>query len=377
MFEELEARLNHNIAFYAGYPTNINLDYTDLSWALNYHINNIGDPFDNNDPMSCHKYELEVITWFLQLFGANAQDNWGYVTSGGTEGIIFGMWKARDILPNAVVYMSDQAHYSVPKAANILNISSIVIKTDPLGQMDYQDLDNKLDPGKPAIIVATLGTTMTSAKDNVKKIRAATAAKNITCYIHADAAFDGMILPFVETESVYCLDQEIDSISISGHKLIGSPIPSGVVLIKKQYLNRNHINYISTFDCTLSGSRAGLASLILWSSIKKNGVKGYKTFVTQCLKKAELYCKKFNENNIAAWRFSDALTIILEKQPKIFSEKWRAPTNDKYTTLTALPKLTDEMVEEIIEDIISIKNTGHLSNEKRLSFPTTMNEIKL
>ncbi len=340
MFENLESRLEDNLALYAGYPTNTHFDYSDLIWTLKYHINNIGDPFNNDDPMSCHQYEKEVITWFLQLFGSNTDESWGYTTSGGTEGILFGMWKARDSLSNTTVYISDQAHYAASKSANILNIACIIIKTDSQGQMDYQDLEQKLDLNKNAIVMASLGTTMTSAKDDVEKIRTIIESKNIACYIHADAAFDGMILPFVETEFPYRLNQGIDSISISGHKLIGSPIPSGVVLIKKEHLKNNtYINLITNFDCTLTGSRAGLAALILWSSIKKHGKEGYKKLISQCVNQAEHYCNKINQSGISAWRFKDAITIVLEKQPEIFSKKWRAPTNDKYTTLTALPKL--------------------------------------
>lgn len=377
MYKTIEARLKNNIELYAGYPPNTDFDYSELNWALKYHINNIGDPFTLKNGMSCHEYEQEVIIWFLKLFGLNSQDGWGYTTTGGTEGIIFGMWRARDSFQEAIAYMSDQAHYAIQKSANILNIPYILISSDSLGQMDYADLDKKLNKEKPAIIIATLGSIVTSAKDDIKKIRALTDSKKIPCYIHADAAFDGMVLPFVETNFSYRFDQGIDSISISGHKLIGSPIPSGVVIIRKKFIEKKHISYIYTFDCTLSGSRGGLASLILWSSIKKHGHDGYKFFVTECLKRAESICKKFNYYNIPAWRFSDALTIVLEKQPDIFLKKWIIPSNEKYTSLMALPRLTDEMVQEIINDINSLRNHGKLSIEREYLSPELRDSLKL
>lgn len=378
MFDQIKNRLKNNTALYAGYPPNTNFDYSELSWALEYSMNNIGDPFDMKSGMSSHEYEQAVILWFLKLLGSNIHESWGYTTTGGTEGIIFGMWKARDSFPGGIAYISDQAHYAMKKSACILNIPCIVIKTDALGQMDYHDFEKKLDKSKPAIVIATLGTLMTSAKDDVKKIRTITTSKNIPCYIHADAAFDGMVLPFVETEFAYRLDQEIDSISISGHKLIGSPIPCGIVLIKRKYLDNNdHIIYINNFDCTISGSRSSLAPLILWSAIKKHGAEGYKKFVTQCIQRAENYCQQFNQNGISAWRFKDAVTIVLEKQHELFRRKWRAPTDEKHTTLMALPKLTNEMIQEIINDILSIKNTGQLSRQAEFLMPKFTDDIQL
>lgn len=377
MYETIEARLKHNIDLYAGYSPNTDFDYSELSWALNYHINNIGDHFNLKNGMSSHDYEQEVIKWFLNLFGSNTEDGWGYTTTGGTEGIIFGMWRARDNFPDAIVYMSDQAHYAVQKAANILNISHILITTDSLGQMDYDDLEKKLNKRKPAIVIATLGTTVTSAKDDIKKIKTIADSKKISCYIHADAAFDGMILPFVKTNFSYRLDQDIDSISISGHKLIGSPIPSGVVLIKKQYIEKKHISYIYTFDCTLSGSRSGLATLILWSSIKKHGHEGYKLLVEKYLERAKNVCSKINSHGISAWRFNDAITIVLEKQPEVFLNKWIVPSNEKQTSIVTLPRLTDQMVQEIIDDILSLKKHGRLSVERKYLHPEIGDSIKL
>ncbi len=219
---------------------------------------------------------------------------------------------------------------------------------------------------------------MTSSKDDITKIRSILKEKSITGYIHADAAFDGMILPFIDTTLAYRLDQDIDSISISGHKLIGSPIPCGIVLIKREHLNNNnHVIYINNFDCTIGGSRSSLAPLILWSGIKRHGLNGFKNFVSQCINQAEKYCAIFNKHNIPAWRFNDAMSIILERQPEIFLKKWRAPSNEKFTTLMALPKLNELMVQEIIDDIVCIKNTGHLSKEKEYLMPSFTDDIQL
>ena len=57
-------------------------------------------------------------------------------------------------------------------------------------------------------------------------------------YIHADAALSGMILPFVDDPQPYGFDSGFDSVSVSGHKMIGAPLPCGVALTRKHYVSR-------------------------------------------------------------------------------------------------------------------------------------------
>ena len=79
----------------------------------------------------------------------------------------------------------------------------------------------------PVVFVANIGTTMKGAVDDVAKVRAILDDLAITqSYLHADAALSGMILPFVEEPQPF----GFDSVAISGHKMIGSPIPCGVAL---------------------------------------------------------------------------------------------------------------------------------------------------
>lgn len=378
--QSLISRYKNNINYYVGYPQNLHFDYSDLFEALSYPINNFGDPFLLSNPISSHEYEQEVINWFLKLFGLDKDLGWGYVTTGGTEGILFGIWQAKENLKNPILYFSSYAHYAVIKSAKITGLDYKIINSTSTGEMDYNDFLKKVEHGRDAIIVATLGNTMTSAIDNVATIREILLKKNINAYVHADAAFDGMILPFIKTDYSYRLTEDIDSISISGHKIIGSPVPCGVVLIHKRYLEatRSPVNYINNVDCTVSGSRSGFAALILWDAIRKNKWAGFKEFVYDCISKAEEFTQTLNEHNIHAWRFNHAMTIVLDKLPAPLTQKWRAPSNDRYTTLTALPKLTSNMLNELISDITYFKKFNRLQNNRPgLLFPITTPDISL
>jgi len=169
--ENLIKRYENNIKFYAGYPHNLDFDYKELFAALAYPINNYGDPFLLQNPVSSHEYEIEVIKWFLKLYGIDETCGWGYVTTGGTEGILFGIWRAKEFLNKPILYFSDYAHYSVMKSARITSIEYRIIKSSAKGEIDYDDFNKQLVLNRDAIILATLGNTITSAIDDINIIR--------------------------------------------------------------------------------------------------------------------------------------------------------------------------------------------------------------
>ncbi len=115
---------------FLGYQSNQKLDFKDdLSLYLNYHINNIGDPFvSGNHTMNTKFVERAVLDYFAALWNAQwpheytpelpAKDwknsYWGYIVSMGcTEGNIYGLWNARDYLSGKFIledpYAEEQA----------------------------------------------------------------------------------------------------------------------------------------------------------------------------------------------------------------------------------------------------------------------------
>ena len=65
-------------------------------------------------------------------------------------------------------------------------------------------------------------------------------------------------------------DRGADSIAVSGHKQLGTPIPCGVVCTKREHMLRwaagtpAEADYVNTQDSTIAGSRSGFAALVLW-----------------------------------------------------------------------------------------------------------------
>jgi histidine decarboxylase len=101
---------------YIGYPAGVQFNYTELFPFLAYNLNNIGDPFvDSTTGMNTRSFEREVIQFFAELFKAPPGNWWGYVTNGGSEGNLYGLYLARELYPDGMVYYSEATHYSVQK----------------------------------------------------------------------------------------------------------------------------------------------------------------------------------------------------------------------------------------------------------------------
>ena len=184
-----------------GYPCNQDFDYSELLPFLQYAANNVGDPFrGSNFGVNTHEFEQEVIASFADLMGLPQEEAWGYVTSGGTEGNMYGLYMARELFPDGTVYFSQDTHYSIPKILRVLNMRSMMIRSQENGEIDYEDLRETLRIHRetPVIFMANIGTTMKGAVDDLDRVGSILLDLGITrSYIHSDAALSGMILPFV------------------------------------------------------------------------------------------------------------------------------------------------------------------------------------
>ena len=339
-----------------GYPGNQIFDYSPLLPFLEYSLNNIGDPFhDSNYQSNTHGIEREVITRFAGLMRIDPDEAWGYVTSGGTEGNLYGLYLAREMYPNGIFYFSEETHYSVLKNVRLLNARYIMIKRQENGEIDYQDLHEMIQVNRdlPAVIIATIGTTMRGAVDDIERITEILRDLAVPdIYIHADAALSGMILPFVEDPQPYGFDAGINSISVSGHKLIGTPLPCGVVLTRRSHVERvgRAIECVGIQDTTLSGSRNGLTPLMLWYALEHYGSDGFRALVARMLDTAEYAVEQFNQHGIAAWRHRNSVTVVFPRPaPEVF-RKWQIAPEGEVAHIITMPHVTRKMVDELVAD---------------------------
>ena len=339
-----------------GYPANQTFDYSPLVPFLKYSLNNVGDPFhDSNYWSNTHGIEREVITRFASLMRLDPDEAWGYVTSGGTESNLYGLYLAREMYPNGIFYFSEETHYSVLKNLRVLNARYVMIKRQEDGEIDYEDLHGMIQVhrDRPALIIANIGTTMRGAIDNIERIKGILRDLQVVdSYIHADAALSGMILPFVEEPQPFGFDAGIDSIAVSGHKLIGAPLPCGVILTHKTNVERvgRTIELVGIQDTTLSGSRNGLTPLMLWYALRQYGDEGFRKLVEGMLDTAAYAVEEFNRHGITAWRHRNSVTVVFTRPaPEVF-KKWQIAPQGQVAHIITMPHVTREQVDEIIAD---------------------------
>lgn len=346
---------------YLGYPLSKDFDYAALAPFLQYQINNVGDPFSPSTlAFNTKEQEREVVKFFAKLFGTNLEETWGYVTNGGSEGNLYALYLARELYPDGIVYYSEATHYSVRKNLHLLNMKSILVKSDVNGEIDYFDLNHliSMHRDKPVIIIANYGTTMTEAKDNVPKIRGILKNNAIQdFYIHADAALSGPISPFIQTGNSLDFIVAIDSISFSGHKFIGAPIPCGVVLTRVQNKERvaRSISYVGTLDTTITGSRNGFTPLMMWYAIQQMGHEGLKKRVQDSLALADYTLEKLQAGGVKAWKNPGAITVVFPKPSKAICAKYQLASEENIAHIICVPGVKKEIIDACIEEILDEK----------------------
>ena len=247
-------------------------------------INNCGDTYEvSNFAMNSKvAYEQPILEKMYKHVGLKLpviKDGeyigpWGYITSGGSESNKWGILNGLRKYPNATVYYSKAAHYSVPKSVK-MNIREngkeevvkyvdyeIISTKNNSEKIDVAELIGKIENNwrlhkKPAVILLTWGTTKTGARDDVEEISNELKKLNVAHYIHLDAALYGGV-PNNQENAPILPDMEksgIDSVSVSLHKYIGNAVVNSVVIAKSKPVCE-YVDYIGITDSTISGSRS-------------------------------------------------------------------------------------------------------------------------
>lgn len=329
-FFEYKQSLEESTQFHAGYP--YNLKYQNpanyLQPCLQYSINNLGgDCFtQSNYGIHSREFEKEVLQFFFDLY--HVENPWGYVTTSGTEGNLYGLLLGRENCPDGILYSSKSSHYSVDKASRLFKIPSVKVDVQmPSEEIDYQDFYNKLVPEAPAIICLNVGTTFTGAVDDVDEILNALELKKIKqFYIHADGALGGMLVPYLRPHWID-FRKSISSLSISGHKFIGSPFPCGVVVTQKHQVEplESEIEYIGAKDLTIGGSRNGHTSLCLWHEIQSRR-STFSLEVADCMDKATYLYEQLESRGAEPFRNPYSNTIVFNKPHSAVVVKYQLAT---------------------------------------------------
>ncbi|XP_054789576.1 serine decarboxylase 1-like [Prosopis cineraria] len=367
-----------------GYPTNLDFNYDALVQLLRFHLNNAGDPFIGNGySLNSKPFELCVLDWFAKLWQIEKNEYWGYVTSGGTEGNFHGILLGRELYPDGILYTSRDSHYSVLKVARLLRIKCVVVGTLISGEIDYKELKASLllNKDKPAIINLNIGTTLKGAIDDLdlalQSLEDCGFTQDQFC-IHCDAALFGMMVPFDVGAPDISFKKPIGSITTSGHKFLGCPMPCGILITRLKYIDflSREVEYIASRDATISGSRGGHAPIFIWYALNKKGFNGLREEVQECIKKAVYLQDCLRDHGIGTLLNKFSNTVVFERpQDDAFARKWSLANKGNVSHVVVMQHVSEEMLDSFVSEFVKNRSGWYQDNKRKMQPPCVAEDI--
>ena len=173
----------------------------------------------------------------------------GAVTSGGAESNLMAMLAAlarhcpayvdggaRALPRDPVVYVSNEGHPTVAKAARIAGLGDAAVHRVRVDSQQKMRLDslreaiaNDRQAGRAVVmIVATVGTTSTGAIDDLDALADVAAREGV--WLHVDAAWGGMLAFSSAVRARVAAVSRADSVTFDPHKALFVPTGMGVFL---------------------------------------------------------------------------------------------------------------------------------------------------
>lgn len=362
VIEEYTDLLRERTKHHLGYPYNLDFDYGPLEGLQRFSINNLGDPFiESNYGVHSRQFELGTLLWFAKLWEIAPEDYWGYITNCGTEGNLHGIYVGREVLPDGILYTSSETHYSVFKAARMYRMDFERIETLETGEIDYDILHERLvrNKGRPAILNVNIGTTVKGAVDDLDKVLEILDSAGYSeeeFYIHCDGALFGLMIPFVKQAPMVTFKKPIGSVSVSGHKFIGCPMPCGVVMTRMKHIKvlSSDIEYLNSRDATIMGSRNGHAAIYMWYTLTKKGYGGMRKDVEKCLRNALVLKNMLEKAGVKCMLNELSSTVVFERPTEeTFIRKWQLACQGDIAHVVVMPNVDINKLQIFVAELIA------------------------
>ena len=251
--------------------------------------------------------ELEEVTldWWRQMLGLS--ERWsGVIQDTASTATFVALVCARERASNhaaargglqaqrspLMVYVSTQAHSSVEKAAMLAGFGRENLRQIPVdAQFDMRPealaaaiLEDRAAGREPCAIVATCGTTATTAFDPLADI--ARVARSEELWLHVDAAMAGSAMILPECRELWQGVEFADSLVVNPHKWLGVSFDCSTYFVRDaQFLVRvmsTNPSYLQTAaDGQVKNYRdwgiplgRRMRALKLWFVIREQGVQG-------------------------------------------------------------------------------------------------------
>lgn len=297
----------------------------------------------------------------------------GYVAAGGTEANIQAAWVYRNYFMqehgaaiNEIALLSSaDTHYSVAKAANLLQIKWYATAVEDSsreiipGELDQLVADAMAQGIKYFIIIANMGTTMFGHIDNPDVYVDVMEKHKAPFRLHVDGAFGGFIYPISHPDSrVNFSNPHVSSVTLDAHKMLQAPYGTGMFIVRKglmQYVYTQEAQYVNGMDITLSGSRSGANAIAIWMILVTYGPYGWLEKINKLLYRTDFCCAALDELKIPYFRYPGMNIITMRASaipPSIVHKYGLVPdTHDGHAAWYKIVVM-DHVEMEHLEDFI-------------------------
>jgi tyrosine decarboxylase/aspartate 1-decarboxylase len=321
------------------------------------------------------RLEKEVIGKLAALL--NGKNTVGFIVSGGTEANLLALLAARNMtnVSNPEVALPASAHFSFNKICNLLRIKPVQAVLDGSYRVDPSSVERCLNKSTIAII-GTAGTAELGVIDPIDKL--SEIALEHSVYLHVDAAFGGLIIPFLESAPEFDFRLEgVKSITVDPHKMGMTTIPAGGILFRDsaclEYIKTQTPYLTDEFQYTFVGTRSGASVAATWAVFESLGREGFKSTVKHCIQLTKLLSSRLESLgfklvtqptlNIVAFRCSNSKQLAETLRQRGWFVSY-VPRFD-CVRIVVMPHLRNRHITAFLKDLKEIAAT-HAVNTSSL-----------
>jgi len=252
--------------------------------------------------------ELVVTDWIRRWLGY-PESAGGLFTSGGSAASLDALVAARESAgapARPSVYMSDQSHSALERAARIVGVPAdhvrkvpsderFHIRMDALARTVAEDRDAGLTP---IAVCANAGTTNTGTVDPLHEL--ADFCRDEGIWLHADGAYGGFAIVTDRGRALLDGLDRADSVTLDAHKWLFQPFEAGCLMVRNvrdlerafsvhpEYLQDTRLGeeHVNFGDRGLQLSRS-FRALKVWMSIQTFGMAAFRRAVANGIELAD------------------------------------------------------------------------------------------
>jgi aromatic-L-amino-acid decarboxylase len=254
----------------------------------------------STSPAATEIEELSV-DWLRQLLGL-PDGLHGHIEDTASTATIAALAAARELRPGGHVLTSEQANFSVEKAARLVGLECRRIPVDDGFRLRPDALSDQIEGA--AAVVATVGTTSTTSVDPVPEI--ADLCERAGAWLHVDAAYAGSAAVCEEFRWALAGCERADSIVVNPHKWLFTPIDCSCLWTRRpdvffrafsadpEYMPERAAGVTDLKDYGPALGRR-FRGLKLWTVLRSLGREGTQELIREHVRLAQLFASWVEE----------------------------------------------------------------------------------